>query len=225
MVSARAVAVWLSASEAPTPPESMTSFLRPALWRRLPLLLSLCVWTQPQPGSAQLPFLGHCPSPPVVEHFNTFNYMGKWYEHSRYFSLPKLASKCAPAIYTDQGYGRIGVEDQQIKLLTGQLNSVVGVARVVDPHYSGRLRVVASNLPSLGAGPNYNVIETDYSSYAAVWSCRDFKLFNTQTLQILTRRRRPDPHLISGLRHRLSYYGLNTDKLKKTNQEDCPYGY
>ena len=195
--------------------------------RQLPLVLLVLVvvLTWLRPAQAQLPFLGHCPSPPVVEHFNTYNFMGKWYEHSRYFSLTKLASKCTHAIYTDQGYGRIGVEDQQIKLLTGQLNSVVGVARVVDPHYSGRLRVKASNLPSFDTGANFNVLDTDYHRYAVVWSCKDFKLFNTQTLQILTRSRHPDPHLISDLRKRLDYYGLNTAKLKKTNQKDCPYGY
>ena len=178
-----------------------------------------------QLSSAQLPFLGRCPSPPVVEHFNTYNYMGKWYEYSRYFSLTKLASKCTHAIYTDQGYGRIGVEDQQIKLLTGRLNSVVGVARVVDPHYSGRLRVVISNLPTFGTGPNYNVLETDYYNYSVVWSCKDFKLFNTQSLQILTRTRHPDPYIIKDLLKRLSYHGLNVGKLKRTNQIDCPYGY
>ncbi|KAF0306847.1 Apolipoprotein D [Amphibalanus amphitrite] len=177
------------------------------------------------PSSGQLPFLGRCPAPPAVHHFNTYHYLGKWYEHSRYFSLASLAGKCTHFIYTDQGYGRIGVENQQIKLLTGKLNSVVGVARVVDPHYSGRLRVVATNLPSLGTGPNYIVVDTDYSSYAAVWSCADFKLFNLQTLQILTRHRRPEPHLVADLRHRLRYYGLNTEKLAKTNQEDCPHGY
>ena len=193
--------------------------------RRPQLLLLLVVLAHTSVTDAQLPFLGRCPSPPVVEHFNSYNYMGKWYEHSRYFSLSKLASRCAHAIYTDQGYGRIGVEHQQIKLLTGRLHSVVGVARVVDPHYSGRLRTVATNLPSLSSGPNYNVIETDYTSYAVVWSCKDFKLFNMQTLQILTRKRLPDPYLISAVRHRLNYYGLNTAKLKKTNQQDCPYGY
>ncbi|XP_037069590.1 apolipoprotein D-like [Pollicipes pollicipes] len=176
-------------------------------------------------ADAQLPFIGRCPRPPILKHFQVHPYLGTWYEHEKFFTFFDLGGKCVHSIYTDQGYGRIGVENQQIKVLTGKMNSIVGVARVVDPHQSARLRVVFSNTPNFGNGANYNVLETDYHNYAVVWSCKDYKLFNTQFLRILTRKRHPDAYMIKDVKNRLEYYGLKTSKLKTTNQRDCPYGY
>ena len=175
--------------------------------------------------SAQVPFFGSCPRPPFVTNFQASSYLGRWYEYSKYFTFFEIGLKCIQAVYTDAGSGNIGVNNRGIKILTGAASDIQGVAVPVGQTGEAKLRVSFEGVPSFGGDSgeaNYIVLDTDYCEYAIVWSCSDFRLFNTQFLFVLTRDQFPSTTLVSAILQQIRALGLNTSKLIQTDQTDCP---
>ncbi|CAH1110830.1 unnamed protein product [Psylliodes chrysocephalus] len=68
----------------------------------------------------------------------------------------------------------------------------------------------------------YNVISTDYTSYAVVYSCSEILgITYSSTSWILTREQNPPESLIKKGYSILEGQKIKTDSLKKTNQENC----
>ena len=175
--------------------------------------------------SGQVPFLGGCPRPPIVHDFQPQLYLGQWYECSKYFTVFEVGRKCIKAVYTDAGYGRIGVNNRSIKILGGNRSDIRGIAKPVGRPGQAKLRVNFEGVPSFGSGANYIVLDTDYTQYAIVWSCSSLKLLNTQFLFVLARDRFPSQYLVKHIMKRIRSFGLDTGKLKRTDQKSCPYGH
>ncbi|KAF0289102.1 Apolipoprotein D [Amphibalanus amphitrite] len=186
-------------------------------------VLSLLVLVAAAAG--QVPFLGSCPRPPIVGNFEPQFYLGRWYEYSKYFTVFEVGRKCIQAVYSDAGYGRIGVTNRSIKVLGGTRSDIRGVAKPVGRPGQAKLRVNFEGVPSFGSDANYIVLDTDYTQYAIVWSCSSLKLFNTQFLFVLTREQFPSPYLVKHIMKRIRHFGLDTGKLQKTDQKNCPYGH
>ena len=59
------------------------------------------------------------------------------------------------------------------------------------------------------------MIETDYTSYTLIFSCKAaFSLINTEFAWILTRDPVPDPAVISRLKNTLGSYGVDISKFQ-----------
>merc|ERR1712198_235101 len=69
-----------------------------------------------------------------------------------------------------------------------------------------------------------SVIDTDYTSYAVVYFCEQkfFDLFKTELLWILTRERIPSQVVIDKATSIIKAQGIDTKRLKKTRQTNCP---
>ena len=120
--------------------------------------------------------------------------------------------------------------NRSIRISDGRRTSIRGQAVPVGRPGQASLRVSFRGPPNAGDRANYNVIDTDYTRYAIVWSCRTRKkwvgkrkkVVNMQFLFILTRDRNPGRKLVRRIMRRLRKFRLNTKKLRKSDQKNCP---
>ena len=112
----------------------------------------------------------------------------------------------------------------------GTPNVAEGSAVLGEPHNPskpGKLIVNFDGQPSFtqSSTTNYNIIDTDYTSYAIVYSCNQklFDLFKTELLWILTRERHPSQSVIDKATWIIKKQGIDTRRLKKTRQTNCPH--
>lgn len=76
---------------------------------------------------------------------------------------------------------------------------------------------------SVQGGANYNVLDTDYDSYAVVFSCNSFLgLVNGQVVWILSRQRFPPRALLDRAHEVMKENGLSLTFLATTDNNDCP---
>ncbi|XP_042878650.1 apolipoprotein D-like [Penaeus japonicus] len=175
--------------------------------------------------SAQDLFLGSCSNQAVVQNFDLNSYLGKWYEIEKYFAIFELGGKCITAEYSLLPNGGIKVVNTQTNVISGTESSAEGQAVLADPA-SGEAKLVVSfspfgGAPSGGDG-NYWVLDTDYTSYAVVWSCAfDVKVANGQFLWILMRDQNPDPQRLNYVRSLIHNRGLDLTRLQRTDQTNC----
>jgi len=175
---------------------------------------------------AQVFSYGNCPKYEVKQNFDKDKYLGKWYEYSNYFAVFQLFGKCVVAEYTDKSDGavvKIGVKNSSKNTIFGTYSSVTGTAVLAEPDNSA---VPASLIVNFGrrrsSKANYNIIDTDYDNYAIVYFCKnEFFFFKSELLWILTRAQKPDPALIAQTESKIKAAGIDTSRLKKTDQTGC----
>merc|ERR1711962_457469 len=149
--------------------------------------------------------LGECPNFPVEQNFDPQRYLGRWYEYSNYFAIFQLFGVCVSADYSDVSSGgqtKIKVINKGVNTFKGTPNVAEGSAVLgepANPSKPGKLIVNFDSQPSFARSSttNYNILDTDYSSYAIVYSCSEKLLvFKTELLWILTRDRNPTQSVI-----------------------------
>jgi len=180
---------------------------------------------------AQEVSLGKCPNFTVIQNFNPSQYLGTWYEYSNYFAIFQLFSDCVSADYSDISSGgqtKIKVVNKGVNTFKGTPNVAEGSAVLgepANPSKPGKLIVNFDSQPSFARSSttNYNILDTDYSSYAIVYSCSEKLLvFKTELLWILTRDRNPTQSVIDKATAIIKSQGIDTRRLKKTRQTNCP---
>ncbi|KAL0851486.1 hypothetical protein ABMA28_007281 [Loxostege sticticalis] len=171
--------------------------------------------------AAQILMSGRCANVSVVQDFDAEKYLGRWYEAEKYFFIFELGGKCITADYEDKGNGRISVKNGQINTL--KHNSPMSVeleGTLVDPS-QGRLDVSFPLAPK-GFEANYLIVDTDYTSYALVYSCRYFGIFNLSFAWILTREQNPPDSVVQKAYHAADKNGIDRQYFLKTEQTNCP---
>lgn len=68
------------------------------------------------------------------------------------------------------------------------------------------------------------VFDTDYDTYAGLFSCQKLAFAHRQSATILSRRRDLDVQIITNLRKRLSLFGVDPYDLSIITQMECPHG-
>ncbi|XP_033225728.1 apolipoprotein D-like [Belonocnema kinseyi] len=169
---------------------------------------------------AQVPSLGKCPNLKVVQNFDIEKYMGKWYEAGRYFVLTELGGKCVTSKYSLNDDGTVNVLNSQVNAFTGKSISMEGIVEFVGKSGEGKLSISFPKLPSVIKGSLW-ILDTDYSSYAVVFSCQDFKLFNTKQAWILTRDRVPSEEVLQKAYKTFDASGFSRTFLIRTEQKKC----
>ncbi|XP_033225729.1 lazarillo protein-like [Belonocnema kinseyi] len=169
---------------------------------------------------AQVPSVGRCPDLKVVQNFNVEKYMGKWYEAGRYFVFTEMGGKCATAKYSLNDDGTINVLNSQVHALTGKSMNIEGIAEWASESGEGKLSISFPNLPAVIQGSLW-ILDTDYESYAVVFSCQDFKLFNTKQAWILTRDRVPSEEVLQKAYKTFDASGFSRRFLIRTEQKKC----
>ncbi|XP_071441077.1 apolipoprotein D-like [Hetaerina americana] len=188
----------------------------------LPLVVTL-TYLMPT-VDAQVPFLARCPRVDTRADFLPEKYLGKWYEAERYFAIFELGGKCVTANYSMKDDGIIGVVNQQISSLTGIRSSIEGDAKITDPAEQAKLAVRFPSLPVPFDAP-YWILDTDYDTFAVVWSCNNLGFFSTRNAWLLTRERNPSIEVMQKAYSVIDRSGISRAFFIRTDQVNCPDGH
>nr|XP_021200366.2 apolipoprotein D isoform X2 [Helicoverpa armigera] len=183
------------------------------MWR---LLLLAFVAT----ASAQIPSLGWCPDFQAMANFNMNRFLGTWYEAERYFTVTELGTRCVTTHYTATPEGRILVTNEITNSLTGFKRIMEGHLQKVGREGEGRVMVKYSSAP-LPYDFEYSILDTDYDSYAVMWSCSGIGPVHTQNTWLLSRDRLPSLAVMQNAYAVLDRYKISRTFFLKTNQADC----
>ncbi|XP_071542891.1 apolipoprotein D-like [Panulirus ornatus] len=172
------------------------------------------------------PDLGLCPTLPVTKNFSLPQYMGRWYEIER-FPNPFQDGNCAVADYQLLPNGTVFITNTQ--LVEGQVDVVNGTATLWNNTSEGRLEVefpFTEDIPKpVGGGTNYEVVATDYESYAVIYTCSYFGPgFKFEFSWIVARQPTLPPQFLVELKERLSAMKLDVSQYVPTLQgpPTCP---
>ncbi|XP_069360734.1 uncharacterized protein [Maniola hyperantus] len=129
-----------------------------------------CFYLPDLPPGAPVIFSGQCDrNIPVVQNFNAARYLGRWRTIETYPSdFQSLQSSCQEANYALGAGGIVDVFNTQV--INQTLNTMNGTAVVASTDGSGKLLV---NFPDAPEASEYWILDTDYDSYALVYSCRN----------------------------------------------------
>ncbi|KAH8238911.1 hypothetical protein KR038_006202, partial [Drosophila bunnanda] len=170
-------------------------------------------------GNAQVPFPGKCPDVKVMDTFDVEAYMGIWYEQSKYPFAFEIGKKCIYANYGIIDNSTVSVVNSAINRFTGLPTNITGKAKVIAP---AQLAVAFYPNQQLTKA-NYQVLGTDYESYAVVYSCTNVtSLANIKIVWILTRERQPSAETIETAKKILDDNAISQAFLIDTIQTKCP---
>lgn len=142
-------------------------------------------------------------------------YVGQWYEAARYPLIFELGETCVQANYTLQPAGTIRLENRG-KKPDGNIDSIFGTASVKDPAHPAALSVHFDE----GFHGSYNVIRTDYTSTALVYSCASVLGLASESAWLLSRTDSMDQSVMDEYVKILKDAGSDTSGLHMTKQ-DC----
>ena len=144
-----------------------------------------------------------------------FQYAGQWYEIQRYPLISEVGSTCAQANYTAQPDGSVRLENRG-RRADGSLDSITGTAVAKDPAHPAALTLLFDE----GFQGTYNVIRTDYSASALVYSCTNLFGARIEYAWFLSRTPTMDQAVQDEYTQILADYGSDTSQLSVTPQ-DC----
>ncbi|XP_050072150.1 uncharacterized protein LOC126560032 [Anopheles maculipalpis] len=111
----------------------------------------------------------------ALKDFSLNDYVGRWYEIKRYEQFYEKDLDCVVAEYQKTGDASISVKNGAFSLANNTRVVAEGTAVVSFP--DDATRPAKLSVAFFGAKPersNYWVLDTDYTSFAVVWSCEPF---------------------------------------------------
>ena len=163
---------------------------------------------------------GACPSLHLQDNFDSARYMGTWFEQLRDKNIKFQDGDCTVAKYNLNADKTVLVRNSGYNIDTKNFSAIAGKARF-DGAF-GHLKF----FPLQPEG-QYQVVATDYTSFAVVFSCTDFYFVKSTTAYILTRQQNPPQsvidHAVQLLIDQVPDYTL--DRYRRTIQDEskCLY--
>lgn len=154
---------------------------------------------------------GPCPEVSVVENFNLTQYLGQWYEIVRSGDMLTETGTCDQAHYSLLPNGHVNVTNSEIR--DGKPKVAYGEA-YCDRDGAANCHVRFSELSPWGG---YQVLDTDYDSYAVILSCTSVGVYHWSWGWVLSRT----PTLEDDHTGPLLKAGLRSGDLIKTDQSNC----
>lgn len=132
---------------------------------------------------------GQCPTPALKDNFDATKYVGLWYEQARDGSMPWESNDCQQARYALNADGTVAVHNSQYNPVTDQVEDATAVATFDGAQGQVKFFWYAP------AG-DYRVIDTDYETFALVYSCSSYYVAKSEYIWVLTRERNPSDSVI-----------------------------
>lgn len=167
---------------------------------------------------------GGCPKIDYeLEKFELNKYLGTWYEISRSKYAPFQSGDCAQGNYSISPEGYIIVLNSEQR--HGKRVSVLGKAHTTDNPFRLKVSFSDSFFGKFFQG-DYQVVNTDYSTFSVVYSCTNFWIFRMEFSWILSRT----PHLPEDKKTELVSYlnsklNISPQRLYFDNQDSDFCGY
>ncbi|XP_076061454.1 apolipoprotein D-like [Oratosquilla oratoria] len=158
---------------------------------------------------------GRCPKFTPKPDFNPESYLGIWYEIEKFPAFHTEGQRCIYAEYTDLGGGRIGVYNAGIDKNDNFLE-IYGFADPTD--VPGGLMLHLDGVPVVGS---YNVLDTDYATFASIYSCHNLIGFYVEEAWLLGRPRSFTEEQRAQAIEPFTRFGIKTDLFEATPQENC----
>ncbi|MBN2309280.1 MAG: lipocalin family protein [Candidatus Hydrogenedentes bacterium] len=162
--------------------------------------------------------LAGCATHPPVQtarHVDLERYAGRWYEIARFPVFFERGLVGVTAQYALESDGRVRVTNQGFKgAFDGEIASITGYAKVVDPATNAKLRVRFDPFPVRFFPAPYWVVEVgDDYEYAVVTNPK------RKVLWILGRAPTMDEDTYQAIVARLDAQGFATERLERTLQQ------
>ncbi|GJQ67834.1 hypothetical protein Trydic_g16599 [Trypoxylus dichotomus] len=171
-------------------------------------------------ASAQIPSFGFCPQYTPMDSFDFNRFLGKWYEAERYFTFSDIGSRCVVTDYAKTATGKIYMSNEYTSRLTGITRVVNGNVLQNQRDGEGKIRVKYTTQP-LSSEATLIILDTDYDSYAVIWSCSGLGPLHTENAWLLTRERLPGQPILQKAYGVLDKFRINRTFFVKTEQEGC----
>jgi len=155
-----------------------------------------------------------------MQGFDLEKFMGRWYVIEK----TSTSSKCMNYNFT-----RDPEEPEQLLMIQAFQHFILDTVGVSHrTHYAGKLfpdeaksaRMKVS-FPLNPGQADLTVVMTDYTKYAAFFTCQKLLVFSRQSAVILAREPELDDSTIEKLRSKLSSYGVNVDSMDVIDHSDC----
>ncbi|XP_023223180.1 apolipoprotein D-like [Centruroides sculpturatus] len=160
-----------------------------------------------------------------VLYFALHQFLGEWYVIQRFQSNNRCIKQNISK--TDDYAYKITYKLSETRKSTTL--SFLGLEQMIEQSsnihfpYSNISSKMEVNLPlSVWGASNYWVVMTDYTMYAAVWSCRNMFFGQVQSADILSRTPRLDRLIIDKIRRRFEGYGINVNHFSVIDHSECP---
>ncbi|KAK9889508.1 hypothetical protein WA026_004789 [Henosepilachna vigintioctopunctata] len=170
--------------------------------------------------TAQVPNLGRCPGYVPVSNFDIERFLGKWYEAERYFQVSELGTRCVVSDYARSPNGKISVSSEVTSRLTGIKRILDGDMELTGRAGEGKLEVKYQTYP-ITTTTSYSILDTDYDSYAVMWSCSGYGPVHTQNAWVMTRERLAPANVLQKAYGALDKFKISRTFFQKTDQEGC----
>ncbi|CAG9862012.1 unnamed protein product [Phyllotreta striolata] len=171
--------------------------------------------------------IGPCPRLHSGESkINLTKLTGHWFEIERSFYLMELISNCVTLELSETVKGRLDVAVSTRSSWTGTFSISEGTAVPTrrDPNmYLYRIntrlpRIINRYLPGSGF---YQVLKTDYSNYAIIYSCSNYQLIHLDMIWIWSRKKEIEASLRSELYAWLTKNNMDSERLILSKNDNC----
>ncbi|KAK7605187.1 hypothetical protein V9T40_007045 [Parthenolecanium corni] len=171
-------------------------------------------------AAAQVPGFGGCPEFDSQPDFDMNKFLGTWYESERYVNIFEAGTRCVKTNYTKAVDGRFLVANEIMNRFTSVKRVLEGEIRLIVKGSESKLNIKYPNLP-IPYESQLMVLDTDYDSYAVMWSCSSLGIINTQNAWILTREKLAPGTVLQKAYGVLDKYKLSRTFFVKTDQNSC----
>ncbi|XP_055303082.1 uncharacterized protein LOC129568805 isoform X2 [Sitodiplosis mosellana] len=161
-------------------------------------------------------------TPQVMSDFDRESFLGRWYEIERYFAVSELASRCVSVTYERRADGKIYVSNEMTNRFTNVQRIVSGVINQTAKSDEASFTVKYTGLP-VNYDTTLHILDTDYDSFAVVWSCNALAgpVGHTESVWILARQRIPDEQELQTAYGVLDKFKISRTFFVKTDQTNC----
>ncbi|XP_065200815.1 apolipoprotein D-like [Planococcus citri] len=170
---------------------------------------------------------GSCPDHPTVDQFDLEKFQGPWYEIERSFYVFELLGNCPKFNFSITSGDSMEVKFSMKNRITGNKNVIDGLAypKPYNPAIwdyrvnSGLPKYLSRIMPGSG---KYFILDTDYDSYAIMYSCSNLGLFHSDLIWVLGRDKNLEPESRTLIYTHLNNLHIDEARLTLSKQLNCP---